>query len=125
VWTYNIGSQTGRAIKYPRDFATGAKEPETHPVVAGLLGPIAPNPFSQAASIRYNLPGAGRLAISLLDASGRVVELVECGRKAAGPHTARFAPRALAAGVYFVRLEARLDGSAERYVETRTIVKGR
>ncbi|MFO7674853.1 MAG: aryl-sulfate sulfotransferase [bacterium] len=86
VWQYNIGSQTGRAIKYPRDYVVGveAERPAPH---------AARPPHATIARGRLFLPGEGGRA-ELLDAAGRRVMVLASGAN----DVSRLAP-----GVYFVR----------------------
>lgn len=81
------------------------------PVYALSLSPCEPNPMRTHGSIRLTLPRASarvRLAIYALD--GRLVRQLHDGALAAGPHELSWdgrddAARALAAGLYFCRLE--------------------
>ncbi len=84
VWQYNIGSQTGRAIKYPREFATGAAEkPATS--ISRLNVP---------AVARGTLRLTGDHSVELVDVSGRRQQLLQPGNN----DLSRLAP-----GVYFLR----------------------
>ena len=78
------------------------------PGVAGALrlGPAVPNPSSTSARVRYELADAANVRLTLFDARGRRVQVVEEGPRAAGPHEAQIDVRDLAAGVYVYRLEA-------------------
>jgi hypothetical protein len=86
------------------------------------LAPPAPNPARGATLLRYTLPSAASVRLALFDLAGRRVRVLEEGGRSAGEHAARFdgsdaAGRALAAGLYFVRLEA--DG---RSATTRLVI---
>jgi hypothetical protein len=69
-----------------------------------------PNPFNPQTTIRYDVPSAGRVVVSVYDAMGaRVATLVDRHR-AAGSYTAEWEGRdergaAVSSGVYFVRVE--------------------
>jgi flagellar hook assembly protein FlgD len=86
------------------------------------LGAAYPNPFNPRTTIRYHLPQAAAVDISVLDLAGRrVVRLVRGERQESGTHyiewdgrdhRGRMAP----AGVYLYRLQA---GSLD---ETRRMV---
>ena len=83
---------------------------------AGALafGAFTPSPFRDATRIAYVTPRAGRVALDVFDASGRHVRRLAAGPGAAGEQSVAFDGRsddgvALAAGVYFLRLE--LDGA--------------
>ncbi len=81
-------------------------------VVAGEAGPdapalavetVAPNPARTSATVRYRLAGAGTATVEVLDLLGRRVALA-AGAAAPGVHEASVDVRALAAGLYVVRV---------------------
>lgn len=65
-----------------------------------------PNPVTQdgTALISYRLPNAADITLSIVDMSGKVIEVVEEGYKQAGKHTVSFSPQNLPSGTYFYRL---------------------
>jgi len=70
----------------------------------------APNPFRVGASLAYRLAEAGRVAITIYDARGARVRLLPGGAAGAGEHRAAWdgnddAGRAVASGLYYVRVE--------------------
>ena len=121
AWTYNIGSQLGRAIKYPRDF-TGIAEENEPDAMRQVAMRVAPNPFRNSARVRWTMAQAGPVMLTVHDATGRRVATLADGRFDAGSHEARLGPDAsLAAGIYFCRL-ATESGSGRR-VETLALVR--
>ncbi len=124
AWQYNTGGQIGRALKYPRDF-TGIRSERTEPVASALN--ISPNPFRNAASIRYKLDARSQVELSVLDVVGRLVASFDKGVQDPGEHSIAFAPRPdLPAGVYLVRLTAAArDGSGSIVTSQERLVKGR
>jgi hypothetical protein len=84
-----------------------------------FLAPVAPNPFSVEATIRYSLPEAAYVRLTVHDVTGaRVASLVE-ERQSAGPRTATWEGRGQSGarvppGVYFARLEAAGDVRTRR-----------
>jgi len=64
-----------------------------------------PNPAPAAGRIRFRVPGAGRVRVSVYDLSGRLIERPVDGWFVAGEHVVATGPAA-GAGVYWVRLEA-------------------
>lgn len=75
------------------------------------LRPIAPNPASGTVFFQFTLPREDAARMEVLDVSGRRVEVLASGSRAAGLHTVRWDGRAASggraeAGVYYVRLEA-------------------
>jgi len=70
------------------------------------LLPSAPNPFAQAARLRYRLPDPARVRLEVFDLLGRRVATLVDGEEEAGPHEVQLDGSRLAAGTYFVRLTA-------------------
>lgn len=71
----------------------------------------APNPFAGSAAIRWALPSASDVSLSVYDAAGRRVRDLLRGRLDAGPHSMTWdgrddRGRALGAGIYWLRLQA-------------------
>lgn len=72
----------------------------------------APNPVPGSTAIRFELPTAGRVSLTLYDVAGRRVRTLIGGTLPAGPHLVPWDGRddrgtPLPAAVYFARLEAR------------------
>jgi hypothetical protein len=64
-----------------------------------------PNPFNPTTSIRYSVPAAGHVKLSVYDMLGREVAVPVNGRQAAGIYTNSFDASSLASGIYLYRLE--------------------
>jgi|GEM_PF-2562035 len=64
---------------------------------------VAPNPATTTATVRYRLAGTGAATVEVLDLLGRRVAVAD-GASAPGLHTAAVDVRALAAGLYVVRV---------------------
>jgi len=78
------------------------------PVLA--LSPSRPNPMAGETVISFNLPGAERATLSILDPTGRLVRTLHDGLLPAGAHSVRWDGRDargadMPAGVYFYRLD--------------------
>jgi len=65
-----------------------------------------PNPFNPTTLIRYHLPAAANVRLSVFDLLGREVELLLAGRQEAGSHQVRWEAGAYSSGVYLLRLQA-------------------
>ena len=65
-----------------------------------------PNPFNPSTVIRYQLPSAGQVTLTVFDILGRKVATLVEARQRAGSYTVRFDARGLASGVYICRLAA-------------------
>jgi hypothetical protein len=76
-----------------------------------LLEQNYPNPFAPATTIRFALPSRAEVRLGVYDVAGREIAVLEDGVFAAGPHEVRWeglggGGMPLAAGVYFLRLDA-------------------
>jgi photosystem II stability/assembly factor-like uncharacterized protein len=65
-----------------------------------------PNPFNPSTSIKYELPKASDVRLSVYDMLGREVSVLVDERKDAGVYEVKFDGSNLASGVYFYRLHA-------------------
>jgi hypothetical protein len=65
-----------------------------------------PNPFNPSTGIRYQVPGASDVKLSVFDLLGREVAVLVNERKAPGRYEVRFDGSELSSGVYFYRLTA-------------------
>jgi hypothetical protein len=91
------------------DVLTGGPE-----VAAGKdlwLGPAAPNPVQEAASIPFRIPGAGLVTVEIYDIAGRVVVAPLEAVLPAGIHVVKWdgrdrSGRPVTGGLYFFRLAA-------------------
>ena len=79
---------------------------------------VAPNPGHAGVptTLRYALPVAAPVTVTVLDALGRPTTTVAAGLQAAGPHTLALPATSLAAGLYFVRLTAGLQSQTVKLV---------
>lgn len=64
-----------------------------------------PNPFNPTTTIRFTLPAASDVTLTVFDMHGRAVAVVAEGRLDAGAHTRSFDASHLASGQYLYRLE--------------------
>ncbi len=78
-----------------------------------------PDPFSERTTISYVLPERMHVRVDVYDTLGRLVAILANGVRDQGSHTVTFEPRGLAAGVYFVRMDAGRERKVERMVIVR------
>jgi hypothetical protein len=83
-----------------------------------------PNPARSISVLRFTLTRVGRVRLTVSDAAGRRVRLVHDGVLPAGPHRVSYelqdaAGRALASGLYVIRLEAEGRALTKRLVAMR------
>ena len=76
-----------------------------------MLAPAAPNPFRGEVRLRFALPAAADVDLRVFGLDGREVARLARGPMSAGPHDVSWnardgAGRAVASGIYFVRLTA-------------------
>jgi len=104
---------------------TGVKNAQTSPVAnedadevptGFVLEQNYPNPFNPSTSIRFNLPQAGPVTLTVYDLFGRAVATLVDGIKPTGSHEVAFDAGHLASGMYLYRLTA---GS---FVETKRMI---
>jgi hypothetical protein len=85
------------------------------PAVA-VLTQNYPNPFNASTTIRYVLPRAGEVRLTVYDLRGRRVAVLLEGRQTAGVHAVAWDASRVASGIYFYRL------SADAYAATKKCV---
>jgi hypothetical protein len=86
--------------------ATAIGDTPVQPPRFALAQPY-PNPLSSSATIPFELDEAGPVQITVYDVLGRrVATILENEKRPAGPSQVQFDAEKLAAGVYFVKLEA-------------------
>jgi hypothetical protein len=87
--------------------AVGVPAPE--PASGGMSLALGSNPIRGGMPVTYTLPREGTVRIEILDLQGRVVAVLDHGRRPAGSHRVAWpASNSIGRGVYFVRL--RCDG---------------
>jgi len=64
-----------------------------------------PNPFNPTTNIRYDLPAAGKVELSVYDLLGRRVKVLVNSRQPAGSYEVPFDSSGLSSGVYLYRLK--------------------
>jgi hypothetical protein len=64
-----------------------------------------PNPFNPVTTIRFDLPQANYVRLTVFDMIGRRVRVLEDGEMGRGSHIAVFNAMGLASGVYYYRIE--------------------
>ncbi len=69
------------------------------------LSTSEPNPIADAATIRFRLPEAGPVRLSLFDVRGREIARLVDEPRPAGEHAVRWTASGLERGVYFCRLD--------------------
>jgi hypothetical protein len=85
-----------------------------------------PNPFNPATTIRYQVPDASEVRLTVFDLLGREVAILVNEAKPAGRYLLKFDGTNLASGTYLYRMQARplrpASGGAGSFVETKKMV---
>jgi N-acetylneuraminic acid mutarotase len=81
-------------------------EPASLTVHSYLLCQNYPNPFNPSTTIKYELPKATEVKLSVYDVLGREVSVLVNERKNAGSYEVQFNASNLASAVYFYRIQA-------------------
>ncbi len=71
-----------------------------------VLAQNYPNPFNPSTTIKFELPKASHVTLTVYDILGREVDVLVSERRDAGVHEVKFDGSNLASGVYFYRLNA-------------------
>ena len=90
--------------------ATVAADAGVNPVIEPPSAPVivstSPNPFTWRTTIRFGIPGAGRVRVDIYDVSGRTITNLADEEYPAGYHSIDWTAtrKATPAGIYFFRL---------------------
>jgi dextranase len=77
----------------------------------------APNPFNRTTTVRFTLPAADQVELTISDLQGRLVQQWPQGRVGAGTHEISLDGQHLAPGVYLCRLQTSLGSAVQRLVK--------
>jgi hypothetical protein len=80
------------------------------------LYPLFPNPFNAAAELRFDLPRAGPVEITLYNLSGQEVRRLAAATYPAGSHTLSLNLPHAPSGVYYVRMTAGTFSAVQKAV---------
>ena len=71
-----------------------------------VLYPNYPNPFNPATQIRYDLPEAGKVTLTIYNSLGQEIDRLVNSRQAAGSYSVNWDAEGFASGLYYYKLEA-------------------
>jgi hypothetical protein len=98
------GKALGDLNWFPSQLATGIK-PTYNPVPTKFaLSNNYPNPFNPSTSIQVSLSHAGVMSLTIYNALGQVIQVVDQGNKPAGQYNYSVSMDRFASGVYFYTL---------------------
>lgn len=101
----NPDVQRGLSLSGFLPVAAGVEDGPQRPGPAVFFG-ASPNPFHGSTTVRYRLPQASHVRLTLFDLMGRQVATLVDDDRAAGEHALSMDATRLAAGVYQYRLDA-------------------
>ncbi len=108
-----------RIRNYESDRIVNAVEDGTHiPQVLELLQNY-PNPFNPSTTIRYSLPHAGVVSLTIFNLLGAKVATLIDGLQESGYHTVVWGASSFPSGVYFYRLQTSLRGMTKKMLLVR------
>jgi hypothetical protein len=100
------GSPVAEWLNTGEEFESGSfTKASDQPAEFSLLG-VVPNPFNPVTTVRFSLPEAARVSLTVYDVAGRQVEKLVDGWRQSGLHETTFNGADLASGIYIYRLEA-------------------
>jgi len=91
-------------------------DPETVLPQEATLEQNYPNPFNPTTTIKYTIPRAGFVRLSVFNLLGQILAVVSEGNQGAGTHDVEFKSGDIPSGIYFYRIEA------GGFVQTRKMV---
>jgi hypothetical protein len=130
VYGLNVGSSKLYAVggfgivgDWPRSgiAAIGLADlPTTAPPQSFVLAPVSPNPLHAEGTVRFTLPSASAVTLTVYDLQGRrVASLLSRAPLAAGPHSISLQPAGWPGGVYFCRLDGSGATATRKFVVIR------
>jgi hypothetical protein len=103
--------------RYYYDQSAGVYSPPAPPsLISCRLYPSYPNPFNAATVIRYEMRTSSYVSLKVYNTAGRFVTSLVEGWRNAGLHETQFDGSAIAAGVYFLKLQVADEVSSEKIV---------
>ncbi len=108
-WTLALADaygNLGQIASEAHRIATPDSPADALPPALLTLAPNWPNPFNPSTRLRFGLPQAGRVRLSIHDVRGREVARLWDGHREPGWLELDWQPRGLASGIYFARLSA-------------------
>ena len=105
----------------------GGENRSASPVLEYALSQNYPNPFGRSSSIAFSLPERSQVRLVVYDVAGRTVRTLADGEWEAGRHFATLERTSrdgssLAAGIYFVRMNAQSLVSGRGFAQLRKLV---
>lgn len=101
---------------YEDAFATTSATTITKQPTSFALFQNYPNPFNPVTTIRYNIPSAGAVTVTIYDMLGRKIKNLVQARQAAGSYSVQFDATQFPSGVYFYELQTETFREIKRMI---------
>ena len=90
------------------DISSGTVDVSSNPVTINEfdLAQNYPNPFNPTTTIRFSLPEAGNVKLTVFNILGQEIQTLINGFKGVGTHTVKFEATNLNSGIYIYKIEA-------------------
>ena len=95
------------------------KSPSSVSPMSFSISPAYPNPFNPITTIQFSIPELSRVAVSIYDLQGRLVETLVDEKLSHGNYTVRWNAEGFSSGMYFILL----NGSERREIQKIVLVK--
>ncbi len=116
--TSSANGQSSKVTLTATESTTGVQSSNASPADFSLFQNY-PNPFNPMTTIRFEIPQASVVRLSVLNLIGQEVSLVINEMKEAGSYQIQFDGNSIASGVYFYRLQAGSFSDTKRFVLLR------
>lgn len=119
------GSWTDYGMAFYNESGVVTGIPDRHPIAAGFaVDAVYPNPFNPSTTVAFSVPTVQPVRVAVVDVLGRRVRTLVDGMREGGSYRVVWdgrddAGRAVAAGVYLVRLTAGGQGATRKVVLVR------
>lgn len=105
VFTHN-GPTSPDTVTAQADILVGIGNGDDLAPISYVLHQNYPNPFNPTTAIRYSIPAAERVTLTVYDLRGQEVAVLVNSHQNAGAHEVQFDARNLASGVYFYQIKS-------------------
>ncbi|MBV6512376.1 MAG: hypothetical protein FMNOHCHN_01873 [Ignavibacteriaceae bacterium] len=117
----NEFNQAVRAVERFRLITDTEEDGKTLPALYSL-GQNYPNPFNPATSFSYTMPARSMVSVTIYDALGSAVTVIDEGSREAGEHHLQWNASGLPSGIYYYELRALPAEGGELFRQTRKMI---
>lgn len=117
----NEFNQSVRAIERYQLFTDAEEEPQAQPELY-LLGQNYPNPFNPVTTITYTIPVRSTVALTIYDALGSVISVLDEGGKEAGVYNLTWNAAGRSSGIYYYELRTVVQGGSGVFRQMRKMI---